>query len=99
MNIQNPNNVENNDVEKVETEEMPKTKKISKKQKRCEFDGCIKKLTATSLQCKCGRTFCFKHFNTEKHMCLYDFNARAKKNLMENSSLDGAFNDKIGERI
>ena len=76
-----------------------KKKKISKKQKRCGHKECKKKLSLTSLQCKCGKKFCMKHFNAEKHNCIFDFHAHAKKNLIEKNILEVINSDKIRDRI
>lgn len=48
--------------------------------KRCEFEGCKKKLMLTSITCKCGKTFCNLHRYMEEHNCDFDI----KKDCREN---------------
>ena len=86
-------------IEKKELKVDVKKKKFFKKQKRCGLEICKKKLSLTALQCKCGKKFCMKHFNAEKHDCVFDYHARAKKNLIESNILEGSGRDKIRDRI
>ena len=81
-----------------ELKRLPEEKKI-KKQKRCGYCKCKKKLSLTALQCKCGKKFCMKHFNAEKHNCSFDFDARAKQYLNDKVRLEGTVSDKIRDRI
>ena len=92
------NNINNTPIKKEELKIEVKKKKISKKQKRCAFNICKKKLSLTALQCKCGKKFCMKHFNAEKHDCIFDYHTQAKKNL-EKNLLEGIGRDKIRDRI
>ena len=86
-------------IRKKELKVKVKKKKSFKKQKRCGLDICKKKLSLTALQCKCGKKFCMKHFNAEKHDCVFDYHTRAKKNLIESNILEGSSRDKIRDRI
>jgi len=49
----------------------------------CSHDGCIKKLTLTSIQCKCEKKFCNEHRYPETHNCSFDFKADGKKELLK----------------
>ena len=88
----------NTSIEKKELKVKVKKKKNSRKQKRCALDICKKKLLLVDLQCKCGKKFCMKHFNAEKHDCIFDYRAYAKKNL-EKNLVESIGRDKIMDRI
>ena len=93
------NIISNVPIGKKELKVKVKKKKISKKQKRCALNICKKKLSLTALQCKCGKKFCMKHFNAEKHDCVFDYHTHAKKNLIERGTLESSCKDKIRDRI
>jgi len=49
----------------------------------CSHDGCAKKLTLTSIQCKCEKKYCMAHRHPEDHACSYDFKGDGKKELLK----------------
>ena len=49
----------------------------------CSFTECKKKLTLTSLQCKCEMKFCDMHRYPEDHACAFDYKAEGKANLQK----------------
>jgi hypothetical protein len=49
----------------------------------CSHEGCNIKLALTSIQCKCEKKFCSKHRYPEDHMCVYDYKAGGKKELLQ----------------
>ena len=49
----------------------------------CCFIDCKKKLTLTSLQCKCEMKFCDMHRYPEDHACSFDYIAQGKANLQK----------------
>ena len=51
--------------------------------KRCDCDGCKKKLGILGLKCVCGLEFCSKHRQPENHGCTFDFKTNAKQKLSE----------------
>lgn len=79
------------------TTDKQKTKNIekiasnldNKKRKRCNLDGCQKKLSLVelSISCKCEKIFCMKHYGPDEHSCGYDFRSRSdsilKKGLIQ----------------
>lgn len=50
---------------------------------KCAHTGCKKKLTLTSITCKCEKTFCNLHRYPTDHSCSFDFHASAKNNLLK----------------
>ena len=46
---------------------------MAKKNKKCSFQGCKKKISITSMKCRCKKKFCEKHRLPEQHECSYDF--------------------------
>jgi hypothetical protein len=54
------------------SENKEPTKKIKKKKPRCSFCS-IKIKTFSNIKCRCGKSFCKKHFLPENHECTYDF--------------------------
>jgi predicted nucleic acid binding AN1-type Zn finger protein len=48
---------------------------------KCQKDGCKKKLTLTSIQCKCKKYFCPTHRYEQEHACEFDYKAEQKANL------------------
>lgn len=61
--------------------------KNTKKYNRCSYQSCNKKLSLTSLKCRCGHKFCRRHFYCENHDCTYDYKTNAKKNLINSGSI------------
>ena len=49
--------------------------------KRCEFEGCSKKLDLTAFPCKCCKTFCPTHRSDVVHNCTYDYKSEHKSTL------------------
>ena len=49
----------------------------------CNHSSCKKKLTLTSITCKCEKQFCPVHRYPTDHACTFDFHERAKENLMK----------------
>jgi len=47
----------------------------------CSFIDCKRKLTLTSLQCKCEMKFCDMHRYPEDHACSFDYRAKGKEDL------------------
>ncbi len=45
----------------------------TKKPKRCQMDGCRKKLLLTDYQCRCQKYFCSLHRLPEKHQCTFNY--------------------------
>ena len=74
-------------------------KKKKRHKKRCNFEGCRKKLAITALECKCAKKFCSRHLQPETHSCTYDFVKRAKDQLVINGGLGGGSTDKIRDRL
>lgn len=59
---------------------------LSKKFHRiCNAVGCKKKLSLTSVECKCGLTFCSLHRYAEQHDCQYDYK-KSKEELLSKSN-------------
>ena len=54
-----------------------------KKIKRCNHDGCKKKLSLTDFACKCGKTHCAEHRPAEVHNCSYDYKSTHNKFLLQ----------------
>ena len=48
---------------------------------RCEHTNCKKKLTLTSIRCKCEKYFCSTHRYESEHACTFDYRAEQKDNL------------------
>lgn len=48
---------------------------------RCEHTNCRKKLTLTSIRCKCEKYFCSAHRYESEHACTFDYRAEQKENL------------------
>ena len=49
--------------------------------KRCECDGCNKKLMLTDFACKCEKYFCANHRFMESHKCNYDYQSEGLNKL------------------
>jgi predicted nucleic acid binding AN1-type Zn finger protein len=62
--------------------------------KKCECEGCKKKLILSDVQCKCKKYFCNMHRFADNHNCEFDYRSdginNLKKNLIEvkSSTLD-----------
>lgn len=41
--------------------------------KRCEAEGCKRKLALTTSSCKCKKYFCANHRHSEDHKCTFDY--------------------------
>ena len=89
-----PTNMEN--ISKIKTpppapKKNPKNKKKKKKTHRCGFDGCRIKLNLTqqTKTCRCGCTFCSKHFPVEDHKCSFDYKAFSRKKYESIAGLGG----------
>ena len=52
--------------------------------KKCECDGCKKKLMISDLECKCKKYFCSTHRFATNHQCNYDYKTDGIKNLEKN---------------
>lgn len=65
--------------------EINKSKKSKKK--RCDYEGCKKKLDLTATQCKCCGYFCSIHRLPEEHNCSYDFVKLGKEILKKNNPI------------
>ena len=66
--------------------------------RKCEYEGCKKKLTLTSITCKCNKTFCNKHRYMEEHNCEFDIkkkNEERKNKLIEEMKCVSDKTDKI----
>lgn len=61
-------------------------KSLSKQKRRiCAAEGCRKKLLLTSVECKCGKTFCSGHRYAEQHNCGFDYK-ESKKELLNKAN-------------
>lgn len=59
---------------------------LGKKLRRvCEAEGCRKKLSLTSVECKCGKAFCSSHRYAEQHNCSYDYK-KNKEDLLSKTN-------------
>ncbi|XP_049851800.1 uncharacterized protein LOC126327191 [Schistocerca gregaria] len=52
-----------------------------KKRNTCAAQGCKKRLTLTSVECRCGLVFCSTHRYAEQHNCPFDYKS-SKQNLL-----------------
>jgi hypothetical protein len=85
--------------EKKQTSEKEVKKKSYKKNNRCGFDGCKKKLHITSVECRCNKKFCNKHFLAEKHNCTFDYKKNALDNLIKRGHLDGCTSNTLTDKL
>ena len=46
---------------------------IPKKDKKCNLDGCTKKLKLSDMECRCGKRFCLIHRLPEQHSCSINY--------------------------
>jgi hypothetical protein len=51
---------------------------VEKRPKRCQLDGCTKKLTLTDFACKCKQIYCAAHRFSELHSCTFDYKGTGK---------------------
>lgn len=65
---------------------------MGKKNKKCSFEGCNKKLKITSIKCRCGMKFCDKHRLPETHSCSFDFKKNRTQYLINKGLGGGQFN-------
>ena len=49
--------------------------------RRCEFEGCRKKLALSDFPCRCKKTFCPNHRYESEHACIFDYQKEAKVQL------------------
>lgn len=56
-----------------------------KLRKVCAAEGCKKKLSLTSVECKCGKAFCSSHRYAEQHNCTYDYK-KNKEDLLNKTN-------------
>lgn len=48
---------------------------------RCQKEGCKKKLTLTSVSCKCKKFYCMSHRYETEHGCTFDYRNEQTKLL------------------
>lgn len=58
---------------------------LRKPRRVCAAPGCRKKLSLTSVECKCGQTFCSSHRYAEQHDCPYDYKS-SKQELLNKAN-------------
>ena len=93
------------DFENVAEKKAPKVekpnkgKKKKKKPKRCQMEGCKKKLPITAYDCRCEKRFCNLHSSAESHNCSFDYKAFYRKNLENKGGLGGGNFDKVENRV
>lgn len=52
------------------------------KKKKCQFEGCKRKLgLLDDIACKCGLSFCTHHRFSGDHACTYDYRAEHMERL------------------
>ena len=64
---------------------------MAKKNKKCSFQGCKKKISITSMKCRCKKKFCEKHRLPEQHECSYDFKKNRETDLIKKGLGGGEF--------
>jgi len=79
--------------------EKPKKNKTKQKPKRCQMEGCKKKLPITAYDCRCEKRFCNLHSSAESHNCSFDYKAFYRKNLENKGGLGGGNFDKVENRV
>lgn len=93
------------DFENVAEKKAPKVekpnegKKKKRKPKRCQMEGCKKKLLITAYDCRCEKRFCNLHSSAESHNCSFDYKAFYRKNLENKGGLGGGNFDKVENRV
>ena len=86
---------------KAPVDEKPKQEKNKKKKKpkRCQMEGCRKKLPITAYDCRCQKRFCSLHSSAESHNCTFDYKAFHRKNLESMGGLGGGKFDRVENRV
>jgi len=51
--------------------------------KRCEMEGCKRKLDLVNFACRCGHCYCTNHRYSEDHACTYDYRQEQKQILLK----------------
>ena len=93
------------DFENVAEKKAPKVekpnkgKKKKKKPKRCQMEGCKKKLPITAYDCRCEKRCCNLHSSAESHNCSFDYKAFYRKNLESKGGLGGGKFDRVENRV
>ena len=80
-------NIKDDDI-KQSCEKKEKKKKKKKSKNRCCHKDCNKKLTITSIECKCKKKFCGLHRLPHQHKCDYIEHV-SKDELMKKRGLGG----------
>lgn len=65
----------------LENKSTVNAKSKKKKTKRCQMEGCNKKLTICPIVCKCKKSYCNIHLHSEKHNCTFDYKLESRKHL------------------
>lgn len=99
LNVESFKKEEEKKEEKKEAKKELKKSELTKKNNRCAFDGCRKKLKITSLTCRCQKRFCKKHFLAEKHNCTFDYKKKALDNLIKKGHLDGCTSNTLTDKL
>jgi len=94
--IKSENSLQNPLKQQIKDTKQKKQEK-KKKKRRCELEGCKKKLSLIELECKCGKKFCRQHMQLEKHNCTFDVKKHYKENLIK--ELGGGEIDKVLDRM
>ena len=79
---------DNNESTTRKISDNPKKKKKIKS-KRCDFDGCRRKLKLTDMECRCSYIFCTFHRLPEQHECGYNFRKFNKDRFAKQVGLGG----------
>ncbi len=83
----------------VEKATKEKKRKKKKNPKRCQMEGCRKKLPITAYDCRCEKRFCNLHSSSESHNCTFDYKTFHRNNLVDKAGLGGGIADKIIDRV
>ena len=51
--------------------------------KKCQQNGCIKKLALTDFACKCKQYYCSSHRFSDSHSCTFDYKGVGKELLQK----------------
>lgn len=73
------NKLLNENTNTIKRNTTPKSKHGNK----CSFNGCNKKLSITSIRCKCNKIFCNSHSFYIEHDCTYDYKTEYKTELIK----------------
>uniref|UniRef100_A0A6C0APS2 AN1-type domain-containing protein n=1 Tax=viral metagenome TaxID=1070528 RepID=A0A6C0APS2_9ZZZZ len=57
------------------------TKAEAKPPKRCQLEGCNKKLSLINFPCKCLQFYCASHRFSDSHSCTFDYKGAGKELL------------------